>query len=149
MMRRTITAALVVTLLTASPALAGSPGRKAPRGQTIAKWTLIGAAAGFGIGFLHGMSAYDDAPYAEEKIWREAWIAALTGGIAGGVFGVVRSGGQSPVTRKAPTLQLSQPHLRLRAPASQPDRIYRSLFGATAFETGSATRAPSTIAAGR
>ena len=49
---RTLVAGILVTLLSASPVFAES--RPHTRAATITKWALIGAGAGFGIGFLQG-----------------------------------------------------------------------------------------------
>jgi hypothetical protein len=131
-MRTTIIAGIIVTLLSASPAFAESHPHK--RAATITKWALIGAGAGFGIGFFQGMRAYDDATYAEQKIWRAAWLSALAGGVIGGVVGAARSNPARTQSGAAPPdASLSHStwaHVRLRAPASPTDRLYRGLFAA-------------------
>jgi hypothetical protein len=129
-MRRTITAGLIVTLLSASPAFAEShPHRRA---ATITKWALIGAGAGFGVGFFQGMRAYDDAVYAEQKIWRAAWLSAVAGGAIGAAVGAARSNSaRTPhvATRAhASPSQSTWAHFPLKTPASPTDRLYRDIF---------------------
>lgn len=81
-------AALLVA--TAAPARAEdqSKGRSA---GTVVKWTLIGVAAGAGIGFLAGFNAYDDAPFAESKIGKATVAGGAIGAGAGFGFGLWRS----------------------------------------------------------
>ena len=45
-------------------------------------WTLVGGGIGFGAGLLAGLSAFDDALYAERKIGATA-AAGAAGGVAG------------------------------------------------------------------
>jgi hypothetical protein len=129
-MRTTIAAGIIVTLLSAAPAFAGPHPHQ--RAATITRWALIGAGAGFGIGFFQGMRVYDDATYAEQKIWRAAWLSALAGAAIGGAIGAVRSKpARMPDTASRPDTSLSKStwaHVRLEAPASPTDRLYRGLF---------------------
>jgi hypothetical protein len=46
-------------------------------------WTCVGVGAGFGLGMLAGFSMFDDAIYAERKIWTTAAVSAVAGGIIG------------------------------------------------------------------
>jgi hypothetical protein len=132
-MRRIVTFGLMVTLLSASPALAESHRHKS-RGATITKWALIGAGAGFGIGFFQGMRVYDDAIYAEQKIWRAAWLSALAGGLIGGAVGAARSSSApTPNIMGRPNVSFSGStwaHVPLKASPSPTDRLYRGLFAA-------------------
>ena len=127
---RTLVAGILVTLLSASPVFAES--RPHTRAATITKWALIGAGAGFGIGFLQGMRVYDDATFAEQKIWRAAWLSALAGGVIGGTVGAIRSNpARTPNVSARPERSPSKPawaDVRLRLPASPTDRLYRNLF---------------------
>ena len=128
-MRPIIAAGMIVSLLIASPALAGPRTNK--RAEAIVKWALIGAGTAFALGFVTGMAANEHAPYAEQKTWRAAWLAAAAGGAIGGVFGASRATqAQLPgVGRREPALPVSNsPRVRLKAPAARPDRIYRGLF---------------------
>jgi hypothetical protein len=135
-MRRIVTFGLIVTLLSASPALAESHGRKS-RGATVTKWVLIGAGAGFGIGFFQGMRVYDDAIYAEQKIWRAAWLSALAGAAGGAVVSAARASSARPpdvaARSDAPSARPTWAHLRLEAPPSPTDRLYRGLFAPARF----------------
>ena len=88
-MRPVVAAGVVVTLLITSPAFAGPRSHK--RTQSIVKWALIGAGAGFGLGFVTGMSANEHKPFAEQKTWQAAWAGALVGGALGGGFGASRA----------------------------------------------------------
>jgi hypothetical protein len=143
-MRTTIVAAIIVTLLSAVPAFAGPHPHK--RAATITKWALIGAGAGFGTGFFQGMRVYDDATYAEQKIWRAAWLSAVAGAVIGGAIGAVRSKpARTPVTALRPDPSPSKStwaHVQLEAPASPTDRLYRGLFAmpAVASATASSSR---------
>lgn len=113
-MRRLIAAGMILSLLTASPAFAGPRGNK--RGAAIAKWAAIGAAAGFGVAFLAGMSKYDQATYAEEKIWRAAWTGAAIGLGVGAAFGSTRAshGGTVSVPGRPADLQHGRNQVPLR-----------------------------------
>lgn len=129
-MRTTIVAGIIFTLLSSSPVFAES--RPHTRAATITKWALIGAGAGFGIGFLQGVRAYDDATYAEQKIWRAAWLSALAGGVIGGAVGAIRSNpARMPNVAARPERSPAKPawaDVRLKLPASPTDRLYRNLF---------------------
>jgi hypothetical protein len=133
-MRTTIAAGIIITLLSASPVLAQPHPHK--RAATITRWALFGAGAGFGIGFFEGMRVYDDATYAEQKIWRAAWLSALAGAVIGGAIGAVRSKpARTPDTTSRPETSPSRAtwaHVRLEAPATTTDRLFRGLFVAPA-----------------
>jgi hypothetical protein len=132
-MRTIIVVALIATV-SALPAFAQAQTHK--RAGTIAKWTLIGAGAGFGIGFLQGMRVYDDAIYAEQKIWRAAWLSALAGGAIGVLVGAARSHpGRQPSVSSLPVdsrVTSAWARVRLKPPASPTDRLYDGLFTAAA-----------------
>ena len=71
---------------------AGQPGllRQAASenvAQSVGGWTVGGASAGFGLGFLVGMGAYDDAINAEQKIWTSALVGSVVGGVVGFAVG--------------------------------------------------------------
>ena len=77
---RTIAVFVVATLVVSCvPAFAGEPPTPKRSVATIVKWTVIGAAAGTGLGLLLGFRAYDDAPFAERKIG----ISMVAGGAIG------------------------------------------------------------------
>ena len=136
-MRTPIVAAIIVTLSCASPAFAQPRPHK--RAATITKWALVGAAAGFGIGFFQGMRVYDDATYAEQKIWRAAWLSALAGAAVGGAIGAVRAKSpRRPDTASPPDAAPSGStwaRLRVERPPSPTDRLYRGLFAMPAHNS--------------
>jgi hypothetical protein len=76
MIRASIVAVLIV-LMTASSAHAD--------GRTV--WTIVGAGAGFGAGTWVGFAKFDDAVYAERKIWTCAIVGAALGGVGGYFIG--------------------------------------------------------------
>jgi hypothetical protein len=127
-MRTTIVAGIIVTLLSASPAFARPHPHK--RAATITKWALIGAGAGFGIGFFQGMRVYDDATSAQQKIWRAAWLSALAGAAIGGAVGAVRARrGSTPGTAsRLDTSRSTWAHRRIEVRASPTERLFRGLF---------------------
>jgi len=49
-------------------------------------WTAIGAGAGFAAGVFIGLNKFDDAVYADRKIWTTAIIGAAAGGVAGALL---------------------------------------------------------------
>ena len=93
-MLRMLCGFLVITML-ASPAFADT-GRE--RGQSRDSsatsnttprrviWTVIGAGAGFAAGVYLGFAKFDDATYAERKIWTSALVGAAAGGVAGALL---------------------------------------------------------------
>lgn len=129
--RKILTAALIVMFACGTSAWAqstqGAP--KARRTGTIVKWTAIGAAAGFGVGFLLGFRAYDDATFAEQKIMRSGVIGAAVGGVCGAFLGQSRA--------RASEFRLRPPDrawtagttgIRLHNSPPPPHRAFRSLF---------------------
>ena len=49
-------------------------------------WTVIGAGAGFAAGVYLGFAKFDDATYAERKIWTSAIVGAAAGGVGGALL---------------------------------------------------------------
>jgi hypothetical protein len=47
------------------------------------RWTVIGTAAGFGVGFWAGFGAFDEAINSDQKIWTTAIVGAAAGGLVG------------------------------------------------------------------
>ena len=93
-MLRTLCSVLVITML-ATPAFADtgrepekSTATKAPSSATCKRviWTVVGAGAGFAAGVYLGFAKFDDATYAERKIWTTAIVGAAAGGVAGGLL---------------------------------------------------------------
>jgi len=81
-MRTTLLTLLAAAILTqAVHADARQSGSGAHPGRTALRVT-IGAGAGFGVGLLAGLAAFDEARYSERKIW----TTAVAGGVAGGVL---------------------------------------------------------------
>lgn len=99
--------------------------------RTKAIWTVIGAAAGFGVGFYLGFNAYDDATFAERKILTAALLTALAGGVAGYFIGDARARPASSFQKSTPMrddakIDFATP--RLRVPEPLPDEVFRGLF---------------------
>ena len=93
-MLRMLCGFLVITTL-AAPAFAdtgrergqsrdSSAASNATRKRVI--WTVIGAGAGFAAGVYLGFAKFDDATYAERKIWTSAIVGAAAGGVAGALL---------------------------------------------------------------
>jgi hypothetical protein len=90
---RAVSIGVLVLSVTAQPVEARS------RGSRTGLWTVVGAGAGFGIGLLVGLSAFDDAIYSERKIWTTAVASAAAGGALGYLVSRGRSGGGASPTR--------------------------------------------------
>jgi hypothetical protein len=129
---RSVAAAAIVAMLlgTAGPAHAEDQPKGRSAG-TVVKWTLIGVAAGAGIGFLAGFNAYDDAPYAESKIAKATVAGGAIGAGAGFGFGLWRSQPSSSPNNSARTLWRPDAKMPSRAApawgASRPAPTLRSL----------------------
>ena len=104
-LQRSIALAAIVALLLsiAAPARAQDTAKGRSAG-TVVKWTLIGLAAGAGIGFAAGFNAYDDAAYAESKIGKATVAGGAIGAAAGFGFGLWRSQPSSTPNGSARTL---------------------------------------------
>ena len=98
MSRRAFAIAALAAILGgyAAPAHAQEPQQPKRSAATVVKWTLIGAAAGAGIGFLAGFHAYDDAAYAETRIAKASVAGGAIGAAAGFGFGLWRSQPAAP-----------------------------------------------------
>lgn len=55
-------------------------------------WTIVGAAAGFGLGAWFGLHKFDDATDSDRKVW----ISAITGAAIGGIAGATLSRDMKP-----------------------------------------------------
>jgi len=93
-MLRTLCGFLVLTML-AVPALADTGRERGQSGDSNATanatrkrviWTVIGAGAGFAAGVYLGFAKFDDATYAERKIWTTAIVGAAAGGVGGALL---------------------------------------------------------------
>jgi hypothetical protein len=87
-MHRKISSVILIALLLATPA-AAEPTRETPKASSTTKraiWTAIGAGAGFAAGVFIGLNKFDDAVYADRKIWTTAIIGAAAGGVAGALL---------------------------------------------------------------
>ena len=73
---RSIVAVLIVLMTASSAQASGRTG-----------WTIVGAGAGFGAGTWVGFAKFDDAVYAERKIWTCAIVGAAAGGVGGYLIG--------------------------------------------------------------
>ena len=96
-------AAIAALLLSTSPVRAEDAARGRSAG-TVVKWTLIGLAAGAGIGFVTGFNAYDDAAYAESRIGKATVAGGAIGAAAGFGFGLWRSQPSTNPSSNARTL---------------------------------------------
>jgi hypothetical protein len=79
-MKTTVGAFMIAVCMVASgatPVDAQSPG-----GRTVL-WTVVGAGAGFGLGMIVGLTAFDDAINSERKILATALATAAAGGTLG------------------------------------------------------------------
>jgi hypothetical protein len=89
--RRRLTA-LAAGLCLLIPVQAGAQQAQPPDpassdpGRSPVAWTLIGGGIGFGAGLLIGLGKFDDAVYAERKIWTTTLIGAAAGGVTGGLL---------------------------------------------------------------
>ena len=81
MIRAAMTLLLVCAL--AAPAVAQGAGTKPPERHTRTRiaWTLGGIGIGFGAGTYVGFKKFDQATYAERKIWTTAITCAAAGGV--------------------------------------------------------------------
>lgn len=124
--RRVVAALAIGFMLLAMPrpALAQTAPPSAAGKTSVAKrivWAAIGAGIGFGAGLLFGVHQFDDAIYAERKVW----ASALTGAAAGAVAGATLSadGRSTGLPRSRPALEPSEVYLRLGAERALPDRL--------------------------
>lgn len=94
-MSRTACGAVLIALLAAAPAAADTRRDNAQTTEHSAKssstrkrvlWTVVGAGAGFAAGVYLGFNKFDDAVYAERKIWTTAIVGAAAGGVAGALL---------------------------------------------------------------
>lgn len=81
---KSITRALLLLMLSANVSFGEQTTRKHQEsGKYRTIFTIAGGGGGFTLGALAGLAAFDDAPYANRKIWTAALLSAA-GGIAGG-----------------------------------------------------------------
>jgi hypothetical protein len=86
-------------------------GARSPR-RTKALWTIVGAAAGAGVGMWAGFHAFDQATYAERKIT----TATIAGGAIGAVVGWTIGWGRSrAASRPSTETRISVARSKLRA----------------------------------
>jgi len=97
---------------TVAPPVLPSP----PVAQSVTGWVGAGAGAGFGVGFLIGFRVFNEARYAERKIWTTAALGAGAGAVAGYFVGKARQS-----TRPAPPVP--------RPLALDPDTFYGLVLG--------------------
>ncbi|MBA2259829.1 MAG: hypothetical protein H0W18_13110 [Acidobacteria bacterium] len=90
--KRTVLPVVLGVLLAFAPAaveaqgpVGGSPVRKSSTAKRVT-WTVIGAAAGFGLGAWFGLHKFDDAINSDRKVWTSALLGAAAGGVAGGLL---------------------------------------------------------------
>ena len=94
---------LTAVLLAWTPSAAAAQTQTQSRRSSTAKrvvWTVVGAAAGFGVGAWFGLHKFDDAVNSDRKVWTSAIVGAAAGGIAGGLLSRnVRPGPTFPASR--------------------------------------------------
>jgi hypothetical protein len=78
---------LICAVCGSATTAAQTSGNSDPRTTRKALWTVVGAAAGFGVGLWAGLHAFDDAIDSDRKVWTTAFVAAAGGGIAGFLIG--------------------------------------------------------------
>lgn len=83
-MRPLIAAAIVAALCSVAPATAEA------RDGAVVAWTALGAGAGFGVGMLVGLRAFDDAVNSDRKVWTAAIAGGLVGAATGFAVGLER-----------------------------------------------------------
>ena len=108
MFRNALGLALVGLLALPVSALADpqapSPAKSSSSSSSTKKkviWTIVGAGAGFALGTYIGFAKFDDATYAERKIWTTAIVGAAAGGVGGALIGRLNVGGNGQVERGA------------------------------------------------
>ena len=82
MSRATVATLCLISLLIPQKLSAGQPPSGASKPRARLTWTLIGAAAGFGVGLFAGLRVFDDAINSDRKIWTLSLASAAGGGIA-------------------------------------------------------------------
>ena len=134
-MIRTVCGFLVITLLAAVPAAADTDRDRGQTRDTGAAssstrkrviWTVVGAGAGFAAGVYLGFAKFDDATYAERKIWTTSIVGAAAGGVAGALLS--RNTGRAvPLTRapRAPEIPNISWSDALRGPTARSVAIGR------------------------
>jgi uncharacterized membrane protein YfcA len=103
---------MLIALLLAAPA-AAEPTRETPKASSTTKrviWTAIGAGAGFAAGVFIGLNKFDDAVYADRKIWTTAIVGAAAGGVAGALLSR-NVGRQTPVKPERATRSTDVPNV--------------------------------------
>src|SRR5262245_2927385 len=79
------------TLFLSSRGFAQVQQQPIPQSPTSHKYRVIltpaGAAGGFAVGLFAGLTKFDDAPYAERKVWTTAIAGAAAGGVGGYFLG--------------------------------------------------------------
>ena len=84
-------------------AVAVAPVEARSRAGRTGLWTAVGAGAGFGIGMLIGLTAFDDAINSDRKVWTTAVAGAAAGGALGYFFSRGREKrGTSPAHKPPP-----------------------------------------------
>ena len=121
-----VTAVMLGLMLLAAPqraaAQAASPataGKSSVVKRTV--WAAIGAGIGFGAGLLFGVHQFDDAIYAERKMWASALVGAAAGAVAGAVLSA--DGRPTGLPRTRPALEPSEVYLRIGAEQALPARL--------------------------
>ncbi len=136
MKTRTIVGGVLLLILTGTaPAFT----QAAPQPREPYKYRVIlsaaGAGGGFALGVCAGLAAFDDAPYANRKVWTAALVSAAAGAVGGYFIGraVDKSAGKTSVPPnaapwRADSLERSLARARLRLLAGQgaSDGVFRA-----------------------
>ena len=80
---------VVFSVFAAAESATFAQTRSVPAKRSTAKrvtWTIVGAAAGFGLGTWFGLTKFDDAINSDRKVWTSAIVGAAAGGLAGGLL---------------------------------------------------------------
>jgi len=88
---------------------------RAARSDRSAMWVAIGAGAGFGLGLLAGLAAFDEARHSERKIWTTAAVGGVAGGVTAWLLSRGRGQGASATRSDVPAKRLTEEEVRLLA----------------------------------
>ena len=90
--------AIVIAVLMLS---ASARAQSAPTAQEshTAAWTAVGAGAGFAVGLVGGLRAFDGAVNSDRKVWTTAIVSAAAGGVIAYLIARPRNQRMAPVLK--------------------------------------------------